>query len=213
MPSITKQQARLYYVHDPMCSWCWGFRPTWLKLKAALPEQVVLITLLGGLAPDSNQPMHPVLRRQIEQTWQRIMQQIPGTQFNFDFWRINVPRRSTYPACRAAITARQMADLEAEMTLAIQQAYYLEARNPSDLDVLADCAGSIGIARDEFIEQVTSQQAQQNLVDELHRVRALGIDSFPSLLLEQGSARWNLPIRYTSEQAMLDDIDQLLLAA
>ncbi|MFT6977114.1 MAG: putative protein-disulfide isomerase, partial [Shewanella psychromarinicola] len=24
MPNTT-----LYYVHDPMCSWCWGYRPTW----------------------------------------------------------------------------------------------------------------------------------------------------------------------------------------
>ncbi|MDF4306582.1 DsbA family protein, partial [Vibrio parahaemolyticus] len=24
---------KLYYVHDPMCSWCWGYKPTIEKLK------------------------------------------------------------------------------------------------------------------------------------------------------------------------------------
>ncbi|MCP4060185.1 MAG: DsbA family protein, partial [Pseudoalteromonas sp.] len=23
-------QTKLIYVHDPMCSWCWGYKPTWL---------------------------------------------------------------------------------------------------------------------------------------------------------------------------------------
>ena len=44
--------AVLYYVHDPMCSWCWGFRPTWLALQDQLPEGVRVQRLLGGLAPD-----------------------------------------------------------------------------------------------------------------------------------------------------------------
>ena len=50
-------QAILYYLHDPMCSWCWGYRPTWLKLKAALPHYVQVEYLLGGLAPDNDEPM------------------------------------------------------------------------------------------------------------------------------------------------------------
>ncbi|MBE8572891.1 DsbA family protein, partial [Vibrio sp. OPT46] len=28
---------KLYYVHDPMCSWCWGYKPTLDKLKQQLP--------------------------------------------------------------------------------------------------------------------------------------------------------------------------------
>jgi putative protein-disulfide isomerase len=193
-----------------MCSWCWGFRPTWLQLQQALAPQISLVTLVGGLAPDSDQPMDPGLRRKLEQTWQRITQQIPGTRFNFDFWRLTVPRRSTYPACRAVIAARQMADLEAEMTLAIQQAYYLEARNPSDAEVLTDCAASIGLERAAFAERIASARLKQDFIDELQRVRSIGVDSFPSLVLEHAGARYNIPINYTAVQPMLDDINQLL---
>ena len=213
MSSSATDQTRLYYVHDPMCSWCWGFRPTWLQLRQGLERRISLVTLVGGLAPDSDQPMDPGLRQQLEQTWQRITQQIPGTRFNFDFWRVNVPRRSTYPACRAAIAARQMADLEAEMTLAIQQAYYLEARNPSDAEVLAECAASIGLEPSAFAERLGSAQLKRDFVDELQRVRSIGVDSFPSLVLERADTRWNIPINYTAVQPMRDDIDQLLATA
>ena len=135
-------EARLYYVHDPMCSWCWGFRPVWLELKQTLPEELQLLSLVGGLAADCDEPMPQALRDKLQATWRRIQQVIPGTGFNFDFWRDNTPRRSTYPACRAVIAARELADKADQMTHAIQQAYYLQARNPSDQETLVDTSGS-----------------------------------------------------------------------
>jgi len=47
----------LYYIHDPMCSWCWAFRPVWGEVQRRLPETVSVTYLLGGLAPDSDAPM------------------------------------------------------------------------------------------------------------------------------------------------------------
>jgi len=123
----------LFYIHDPMCSWCWGFRPTLAKLLAALPADMRFHRLLGGLAPDSGQGMPSDMQRQLQDTWRRIQQRIPGTEFNFAFWKDCKPRRSTYPACRAVIAARMLVSTQEEsMILAIQQAYYLRALNPSD---------------------------------------------------------------------------------
>ena len=30
---MSEEKATLYYVYDPMCSWCWGYKPTWDKVK------------------------------------------------------------------------------------------------------------------------------------------------------------------------------------
>ena len=48
-------QSKLVYVHDPMCSWCWGYAPSWHKLKAALESKLVVEYKVGGLAPDSQE--------------------------------------------------------------------------------------------------------------------------------------------------------------
>ena len=99
----------LYYFHDPMCSWCWGFRPAWLQVIDAVSERVEIRYVLGGLAPDTDKPMPPSMQAHLQQTWRRIQQDIPGTQFNFDFWTRCSPSRSTYPACRAIIATRMQA--------------------------------------------------------------------------------------------------------
>ena len=43
------------------------------------------------------------------------------------------------------------------MIFAIQQAYYLNAKNPSDIDVLTECAVSIGLDADTFLQNIEGE--------------------------------------------------------
>ncbi|HSG65339.1 MAG TPA: DsbA family protein, partial [Gammaproteobacteria bacterium] len=88
--------ATLHYIHDPMCSWCYAFAPVWERIQAALPANVRVEYVLGGLAPDTDEPMPAPMRDHIQQTWNRIRAAVPGTVFNFDFWTRGTPRRATY---------------------------------------------------------------------------------------------------------------------
>ncbi len=104
-----------------------------------LPENVIAQRILGGLAPDTDQPMPLEMQTKLKGIWQKIQQVVPGTEFNFDFWEKCSPRRSTYQACRAVIAARNQDPANEEaMILAIQHAYYLEAKNPADLSTLIE---------------------------------------------------------------------------
>ncbi|KRT58921.1 hypothetical protein Ga0076813_14514, partial [endosymbiont of Ridgeia piscesae] len=52
----------LFYIHDPMCSWCWAFAPVLDKLQRQLPAEIRFTRLLGGLAPDNPAPMAAEMR-------------------------------------------------------------------------------------------------------------------------------------------------------
>lgn len=201
----------LYYIHDPMCSWCWGFRPVLDTLLRQLPADVSYSRLLGGLAPDSDQPMPESMREGLQATWRRIQQKLPETDFNFDFWRHNTPRRSTYPACRAVIAARALRpECEDAMILAIQQAYYLQARNPSDDATLVALAGEIDLDSGAFEARLHDPQTQQRLEQEIAQARAMGADSFPSLVLQDGDSRWPVAVDYRSAAPMLETLELIL---
>jgi putative protein-disulfide isomerase len=203
--------ARLYFVHDPMCSWCWAFRPTMARLAAQLPPRATLVRLLGGLAADSEEPMPAELRSYLQETWRRIQVRVPGTRFNFEFWNRCTPRRSTWPACRAVIAARRL-DPAAEdrVIAAIQQAYYLEARNPSERTVLAELAKETGLDPQAFGALLEDPATAAALQSEIARGRAMGADSFPSLRLELGQATYPIDIDYNDSAPMLRAIEALL---
>jgi len=202
---------QLIYVHDPMCSWCWGFRPAFERLCAQLPAQIRVGWLLGGLARDSDQPMPTEMQAQLQETWRRIQQRIPGTRFNFAFWHDCQPRRSTWPACRAVIAARSLdASLQVPMVRAIQHAYYLEARNPSDNETLIALAVRLGLPGERFARLLDAAETQATLLAEIAHARELGANSFPSLRLQIGQTCWPVPVDYTDPDAMLATVQTLL---
>ncbi len=199
---------RLYYVHDPMCSWCWGYKPTLLELEQILPSNIELVYLLGGLAPDSDLEMPAEMQAFLQQTWRKIANQL-GTQFNYQFWELNTPRRSTYPANRAVLAAKQQG-AEKAMIVAIQQAYYLDAKNPSDLSVLIDLAEGLNLDLESFKTGISSEKLNANLLEEIDFARSLPIQGFPSLVLEKDGHFHSVGLNYKDAQASLEHIQQLL---
>lgn len=207
----------LYYVHDPMCAWCWGYRPILEQIRSELADNIIVIDLVGGLAKDTDEPMPLEMQQQIQSYWKKIEQQL-STEFNFDFWNDCTPRRSTYPACRAVLAAANQADIldmklanSRAMTLAIQQAYYLKAMNPSDNRVLLKLAKEIGLDIDQFAKELVSEALHQQLKDEIRFARSIGGNSFPSWFLKTGETIHEIPVDYQSAEETLALINKSLI--
>ncbi len=172
----------LCYVLDPMCSWCWAFQPSWKALQEQLPEQVSVRYVLGGLAPDSNVPMPEDMQQSIQEIWHSIERKT-GAGFNYGFWQKNTPRRSTYPACRAAIAAGRLRPGGlVEMIGAIQTAYYLNARNPSEVETLCDIAEETGFERAAFAAEIAAPEVEAAFQNNLLLTRKMGVQGFPTVI-------------------------------
>jgi len=203
--------ATLYYIHDPMCSWCWGFKPCWETLKYQLPDNIQLHYLLGGLAQETSQPMPLPMQKSIQETWHIIQREIPDIQFNFDFWKKNTPRRSTYPACRAVIATRTLnSEKHLDMIYAIQQAYYLNALNPSDTDVLLSLAVNLNLEEQDFLSLLHSDEIQEELDNEINYSQQLGAQGFPSLIFKSDQQSIFIPIDYNHPERILTRLLPLL---
>jgi putative protein-disulfide isomerase len=199
--------STLIYVHDPMCSWCWGFEKVRQQLFDSLKGQINIRSLVGGLAIDSNEAMPKEMQVFLQDTWRKIEHSIPGTVFNFAFWSDCEPRRSTYPSNRAVIAARLQGEhFDELMTKRIQQAYYEEARNPSDNSVLIELADDIGLNINIFTAALNSEKIQQLLLEEIQLTRALGVNSFPSLMVENEGNLTHIVLNYNEVDDLLEQI-------
>ena len=204
--------ATLYYVHDPMCSWCWAFKKIYEDIITGLPDEVNVKRLLGGLAPDTEEYMSEEMQDYVKNHWQIIQDKVPGIKFNFDFWDKCKPRRATYSACRAVIAARkQGSKYDEKMTLAIQQGYYLQARNPSDHETLIAFASEMNLDRELFTSDLISSETEEVLKQEIHFSQHLGVTGLPHLLLEIDGNNIRIPTSYTNSEEMLTAIRGNLL--
>ena len=197
----------LYYVHDPMCSWCYAFKPSLEKLKKHLNSNVKIVNVVGGLAAHSDEIMPKEMQEKIENIWYEI-EEVTGTKFNHDFWKKCLPKRSTYLACEATMLARYE-NKEDEMIEAIQEAYYQKALNPSDASTLINLAKQIGMDEKKFEEDLKSQKIEDDLQNELNFRRSLHVKTFPSLILKYKKELYPINIKYNDHEAMLNQINNI----
>ena len=176
-----------------------------------LPDTMRVQYVLGGLAADTDQPMPAEMQAALRSTWRKIQQHVPDTHFNFEFWNQCVPRRSTYPACRAVLAARkQDKTRELAMIEAIQNAYYQQARNPSSRDTLLACAHDIGLNCQRFERDMDSDDIELQLQREIRLAEHLGAQGYPSLVLEANDEYFFIEIDYLDASIMLDKITSIV---
>ncbi len=202
----------LYYIADPMCSWCWGFSPVLEAVSGVLPDEIPIRYVMGGLARDSEEPMPEETRSYVRSQW-RMVAVRTGAEFNWDFWKACEPRRSTYPACRAVIAAgMQRPDGVEAMFHAIQRAYYLEARNPSDGETLVQLAGEADLDPDRFSADLLSDHTDELLHKDFELRRSLHADKFPTMILEHDDNQFWLAYGYEEEDLVVDLLTSALLS-
>ena len=177
---------RLIYVMDPMCSWCYAFQPEieefLQKYSSAEVEWV-----MGGLAPDNTDPMDEKMKESISSYWYEIEKKSQVT-FNHDFWKVNTPYRSTYPAFRAVIAAEFLkAKSSKSMVKAIQTAYYQKAKNPSLEETLLSCASAIALDENQFLEVYKSEETEKRFQEHLRVAQHLQVRGFPALFYISGN--------------------------
>lgn len=206
------QRDVLYYIADPMCSWCWGFSPVLESVSGVLPVEIPIRYVMGGLARDSEEPMSVETRSYVQSQWRLVAEQT-GAEFNWDFWKNCEPRRSTYPACRAVIAAgMQRPEGTEAMFNAIQRAYYLEARNPSNAETLAQLAGEAGLDADRFRVDLVSNHTDELLHKDFELRRSLHADKFPTMILDHDENQFWLAYGYEEEELVVDLLSSALLS-
>jgi len=184
---MTDTIAKLIYVGDPMCSWCWGFAPEIEALSAELPVDVVV----GGLRPGPMaQELDDRMAASLAHHWKQVEERT-GQPFDAEF----LDRREgwVYDTEPAAVAVTQMREVREERTLSyftdLQMAFYGRGEDVTDLDVLTRLAGHHDVETEEFRTALGTDDARRRAWADFSRARNWGISGFPTLVgeMEGGS--------------------------
>ena len=92
----------------------------------------------------------------------------------------------------------------------IQQAYYLEARNPVDSETLVALAGDIDLDGERFAADLASDAIEEALQEDFHLRRRFQATAFPSLVLQiKETYRW-LSRGWEESNTVLARLDEIL---
>ena len=158
-PSIegSNEVARLIYVMDPMCSWCWGFAPVLQGLAEQAAEHgVPLVLRVGGLRREQV-AMDEAGRSRTLSYWQAV-HAATGQSFDFDTGLPAGLIYDTEPACRALVAARGLDESRVwPLSLLIQRAFYQQARDVRKAALLVELAERPGSPRSASPKAMTTR--------------------------------------------------------
>lgn len=178
--------ALLWYVADPMCSWCWGFSPVIEAVREAYHDRLKIALVLGGLRPGTTTPMTAAARDDILHHWHQVHERT-GQPFQFDGALPEGFIYDTEPASRAVVTVGGLDPSKIfAMFKAIQSAFYAAGRDVTQTAVLAELAAGLGLDDAAFLQAFDSDAARARTQAHFTQARKAGARGFPTLILQRG---------------------------
>jgi putative protein-disulfide isomerase len=203
----------LWYIADPMCSWCWGFSPVIERTRLEYAGRLEFELLLGGLRPGTKIPLPAAQRDEILGHWQAVYR-TTGQPFRFERAMPQGFVYDTEPASRAVVSVSMM-DEGAVFPFfkSVQRAFYAEQQDVTVPDVLAGlvCAAELDVQ--QFLQIFESEAARNRTLEHFQEARRRGVSGFPAVMMrdEQGYAL--LTRGYCSYEALRSRLDAWLKAA
>jgi putative protein-disulfide isomerase len=203
---------RLIYGFDPLCGWCFGYGPALRAVRTQWPDLQINLRM-GGLVTGERIRSYSQMAGYISTASSR-MKAVTGMALGQGFRsRILADPAviaSSIPPCDALLHLRGSAPEKVlDFAEALQQAHFGIGRDLNDPDTYAGIARDLGM--EVQFDLPGPGELRQPLAAEFAGARALGLNSFPSLLLEWPQGRTALEINY-DPHGMVDRIAAALAA-
>lgn len=182
--------AKLHYIFDPLCGWCYAASPLLTALKDRFGDELELV-FHPGLLFAAPRTIDQPYREHIISADLRIAA-VAGVEFGAAY--INRVRtiavlryHSELPAAAVLATHALNPSLGLRMLELIQQSHYQAGEDVSDIATLNTLAQTLGLEAKAFTRAL--ENIQQSLpsiaIEARNLMQAVGGNGFPTLVLEQ----------------------------
>lgn len=181
----------LVYGFDPLCGWCYGFRPVFEKLRAATAGKARWVLSCGGLVTGERERPIGETRAYLLQGMQAVEART-GVRFGPKF-RDGILAQGTWvsrsePACRAVLEAQSLdAEKGLDFASALSEAFYLEGLAPDSDEGLKFAATRSGIDEAALKRVWDTPEARERTSRAFAEARRQGVTMYPSVFLSQGN--------------------------
>jgi len=205
-------QPFVLYVTDTYCGWCHGFARTLQAFEQANHLSVPFRVISGGLfvgprlAPISAYPHIPGANERISL--------LTGARFETAYQVLLAKGTFVMDSLQAAAGLAALREQDPvrgiHFSHLLQQAFYEGGLDLAQEATVLDIAASEGLDVDKVAGRLRSGQALAMAQADFGLARALGVSSYPTLLLVNGPLRHGLPATGTSLRTLNSKLGALL---
>lgn len=177
--------AKLHYLYDPLCGWCYGAEPLVLAMLGV--EGLELVLHGGGLWPQPTQlPEETRLYIQKADGRVGVMSGQPYSEEYLYGLLLDPELTLVSDTTTSAVLAAKSLSPENEMLMlkAIQHAHYEGGLHVIRPEVLLEIAVETGMDRDAFAAAYENADADAHIAESRQFMEKIGASGFPAFALE-----------------------------
>jgi len=200
----------LFYVGDPMCSWCYGIAPELEKVRFHFSEIIDFEIIMGGLRPYNKETMTD-LKDFLTHHWDTVNQR-SGQSFNYCILQDPNITYDTEPPCRATVIVRNSnPDKAFQFFAEVQSIFYQKNKNLHLVESYAPILQKLKIDQAKFTQNFNSPYFKELVKNDFLRSQQLGITKYPSIVLQHGEMHFMITTGFETAAEIIDKIQQVLI--
>lgn len=182
------ETIEIIYVFDPLCGWCFGFAPVMNGIEAEFRGRAAVSVIAGGMIIGDR--VGPIGRMAdvIKEGNPRITE-MSGVEFGEAFDRMveegSAILNSLPPSTALAVCKELKPDQALKFAGELQNLFFKQGKDFSDIDVLVEAASAVGIGENEFQELYHQDKYERRALEDFQYSRDLGVTGFPTVLLKK----------------------------
>jgi putative protein-disulfide isomerase len=207
----------LYYCFDAYCGWCYGFSHVITQIAVEYKDRLSFDVLSGGMILD-DEPKHFAPIAKYIQTAYKEVERVTGIKFGEDFlWHVFHPQDtdwypdSTKSAIALYIFKEYYPHNAISMAADLLYALNFEGRDLTDDEAYRHLLYKYNIPEEEFYAKLKTEEYLDKTYYEFALVKQLGVDSFPTTLLQVTDSKFYLLGKgFTDYDTLIKRIEKVL---
>jgi len=201
------KKGTLYFIVDPMCSWCWGFAPVIEEARRRLKERYDTHLVMGGLRTQGEMVWDTPAKTSLRKHWQQVEKKT-GQPFNEILFEKTDFTYDTYPSCKAVVTVRELLGEDAAFRYlhTIEHAFYAQGIDITKPRLLYGYYEQLFGNSAKFAFMYGTERMETMMHHDFAKARSMGATVFPSVVFVDDAGHMVCQKGYRS----FDEIEHLL---
>jgi len=205
--------AKVYYVYDALCGWCYGFSPVIKAAHESYSDHLEFEVISGGMVRGERVGPISDMADYIRGALKRV-EEVTGTKFGEAFAKDMLDKgdaiQDSLPPARLLSAVKDSHPKKSvPFAAALQKAIYFDGIYPTDLEKLSRVGEELGIQAQPILEKARTEAMEKAAEEDFARSQAWGVRGFPTIIGEKGGQHYLLTHGATTYEDLSQKLDTL----
>jgi putative protein-disulfide isomerase len=180
-------KGTIFYVYDPLCSWCYGFSPVMKKFKQEYENEYSFEVVSGGMqSGERKQPISDI-KDYLKGAYKNVTERT-GVVFGENFMEVLEKGERMLDSVPASVALSIIKDLKPEQSFnfaaELHKAIYYDGVDWNKMDSFVPYAERVGVSKEEFLRNASDDKYLQKAKADFKLAADFGVTGFPSVILK-----------------------------